>query len=374
MTSARGVARAAVATAAVLVVVLGSAPPVLADRIRDHQWYLKTLRIAAAHKMSKGAGVVVAVVDSGVWRGHPDLKGALVPGTDLIDGGAGSSGDIRGHGTAMAGIIAGRGHGSGDGVLGIAPAARIMPIGPAETTRLTIRAIEWATEHGAKVINLSIGVPESPGLEAAVQAAAAADVVLVAAAGNNDRPNAVEYPAGYPEVIAVGAVDRTGRLATFSQRGPQLDLVAPGVDDPTLDLDGGSGYATTSGTSDAAAMVSGAAALIRARHPDLKAADVVRRLTSTAVDRGAKGRDDAYGHGMLDVVAALTAPDPTTGPSVTPPAATPPAAAAPDSGRRTAGAGDSGGIPPAVIFGAGVALLLAAGLLGAVLIRRSRST
>jgi subtilisin family serine protease len=192
-------------------------------------------------------------------------------------------------------------------------------------------------------------------------------VVLVGAAGNTgDKGNAAEYPVSYPEVLGVGAIDRKGKVLPFSQHGPQVDLVAPRVDMPTAGL--GSQYRTGYGTSDAAAVVSGAAALIRAKHPDLSAPQVVQILTSTATDKGDKGRDDYYGNGELDLVKALTAPAPRPSPSV--PQVTDAPAAAPalpsddDSG---------GGIPPLAIVAVGVVLLAGAVLIAIIAARRARA-
>jgi type VII secretion-associated serine protease mycosin len=359
----RGLARPVAAVVSALAVVLVSASPARADTIRDREWWLDALNVAQAQRITKGAGVTVAVVDSGVNAGHPDLKGAVLAGRDTVDGKDGRS-DTDGHGTAMAGIIAARGRG-GSGILGIAPEAKILPVRPSNDTTFAAEGIRWAAAHGAKVINLSFAIGQSDNLRAAIRDAAAADVVLVGAAGNTgDRGNAAEYPVSYPEVLGVGAVDRKGKVLPFSQHGPQVDIVAPGIDMPTASL--GDNYRTGWGTSNAAAVVSGAAALIRARHPDLTAAQVVEILTATATDKGDKGRDDYYGSGELNLVAALTAPPQQ------PSAAVPRVTDAQAAGTGPASGGDSGGgIPPLAIVAAGFVLLAGAVLVVIVAVRRS---
>jgi type VII secretion-associated serine protease mycosin len=353
-----------VAVAVTLAVVLVAAVPARADGTRRDEWYLSTLQVAEAHRITKGAGVVVAVVDQGVSAEHTDLQGAVLAGRDTVAQKNDGHFDPDGHGTAMAGIIAARGRG-GSGLLGIAPEAKILPVRPSNDTYFAAEGIRWAASHGAKVINMSFAIGGSENLQAAVKEAAAADVVLVGAVGNTgDKGNAVEYPVGYPEVLGVGAVDRKGKVAGFSQHGPQVDIVAPGIDIPSLYL--GNDYRTGRGTSDAAAIVSGAAALVRAKYPDLSAAEVVRRLTGTAIDKGDTGRDDYYGNGQLDLVAALTTPQPaaSSAPAVTDAPAAAPAPAADEN---------SGGFPPLAIIAAGVVILAGAVLAVIFAIRRSNA-
>lgn len=352
--------RALPAVLAVLAVVLGSAAPARADNVRDSQWFLAPLKVAQAQRISKGAGVVVAVLDTGVDARHQDLAGAVLAGRQVVQNKPAGNLDTVGHGTGMAGVIAGRGHGAGRGVLGIAPQAKIMPITPANDTYFVGQGIRWAAGHGAKVIVLAFGVDDGEGLRAAVDEAAAADVVLVGTSGNTgDKGNEVEFPGAYPQVLTVGAVDRGDQVAAFSNHGPHVDLVAPGVDIPAPAP--GDKYVTGTGTSAAAGIVAGAAALIRAEYPDLSAAEVVRRLTDTAIDRGDRGRDDYYGAGRLDLLAALTAP--RADPVVSSPAPLAAPGAAP--------AVEDGDIPPLVFVAAGLVLLLGAAVVGIVLLRRA---
>ncbi|PSK65341.1 Subtilisin DY [Micromonospora sp. MH33] len=156
-----------------------------------------------------------------------------------------------------------------------------------------------------------------------MDAAVDANIIVVAAAGNAPRETGVSYPASEQGVIAVGGVDRRGNHATLSVSGPEVDVVAPAVDIYSTGI--GGGYRKSSGTSDATAIVAGAAALIRSKYPDLPAQEVAHRLTATAIDKGPPGRDDEYGYGVIDLVAALTADVPPLGfetPSVTTPTST----------------------------------------------------
>ena len=222
--------------------------------------------------------------------------------------------------------------------------------------------IKWAVAHGAKVINMSFELDSGHAIQDAVNEAVQADVVVIGGVGNDHGP--VAEPAVLDNVLGVGAVDKKNKVADFSNFGKGVDLVAPGVQMPAARP--GNKYELRKGTSDASALVAGAAALIRARYPDMSAAEVVDRLTRTATDRGAKGRDDLYGYGQVNVVAALTAPRTpvssgatTTAPVVTDrPVAYPP----PVDHHRS--------IPPLLIVAVGVLLLVVA--LAAFMIVRAR--
>nr|QLJ99076.1 S8 family serine peptidase [Micromonospora carbonacea] len=290
------------------------APAGAADTVRGLQWHLDTLRIPEAHKLTRGRGVTVAVIDGGVHAAHPDLKGQVLKGTSLssavpADGRADPDRE-KGHGTAMAGIIAGRGGGSMR-LLGIAPEAKILPVALGQPREWDIAGgIRWAADAGADVINLSIGAPGSdPQITEAVQYALGKGAVLVAAAGNRRTAQAVPTPANVPGVLTVGATGKSGSRWSGSVTGPELGLAAPGerIISPAPPPVSPNGYGVGDGTSDAAAIVSGVAALVRSRYPKLDAANVVNRLIRTARDRGAPGRDPEYGFGGVDVLAALTA-------------------------------------------------------------------
>ncbi|MGW7459294.1 type VII secretion-associated serine protease mycosin [Streptomyces sp. NPDC054797] len=388
MTPRRALGRGAAVLTAAALLAGATASPAAADTIRDRQWGLLALRAEEAWGTTRGDGVTVAVLDTGVDDSHPDLAGQVLDGTDLIGMGAGRGDKAWArHGTAMAGIIAGHGHGPsrGQGVLGIAPQAKILPVRvileEGDPGRAQARAskggaladgIRWAADHGADVINLSLGddsdsAHHEAGEDEAVQYALAKGVVVVASAGNGgESGDRVSYPAAYPGVIAVTAVDRRGRKAAFSTRNWYATVSAPGVDVVIADPD--RAYYEGWGTSAAAAFVSGAAALVRAAHPELSPAQIKKLLEDTAADSPAGGRDDARGYGTVDPVAALQVAE-----AMRPEAPVPAPAAA---GRTYFGPGPEPVRPsergarlgPAAAAAAGAALLV----LAAVLARRPR--
>jgi len=303
---------AALVTIVFLLVV--ARPARAADTTFDGQWFHQFLNTAQAHQITRGEGVTVAVIDTGVDAAHPDLSGSVLPGTDLIDGQGDGHTDKDGHGTAMVSLIAAHGR-----LQGVAPAAKVLPIRATlvEQGRSTKFAggIKWAVTHGAKVISISFGSNEDLLERQELEAAMAADVVVVAAAGNRPPDTSVRFPAATPGVVAVAAVDQNGNHADFSVSGPEVVIAAPGVG--ILGALPGGKYGEGSGTSDATAITAGAVALIRAKFPQLKAPEVVRRLTATAIDKGSPGRDPDYGFGVLNIVGALTADIPAaTSPSV----------------------------------------------------------
>jgi type VII secretion-associated serine protease mycosin len=290
-----------------------AAAPGHADQVRDAQWHVDYLDLATAHQLSRGDGVTVAIIDSGVDASHPDLGDNLLPGVDLVDPDNRNAWTPDDHGTLVAGVLGGQGHGTGggDGVLGVAPIRatddrkedRQQP-----TSRLVADGIRQAVADGASVISVSLSSDYSEVDERAVAAARRADVVVVAAAGNrsdDEESEGVTFPAALPTVLAVGGVDQDGELAGFSVTGPELTLTAPGEEIVTTRP--GGEYAVASGTSFAAPIVAGAAALVRSRFPELTADQVIHRLVTTATDAGPSGLDERYGHGVVDVVAALTA-------------------------------------------------------------------
>ncbi|MCZ7420918.1 S8 family serine peptidase [Verrucosispora sp. WMMA2121] len=285
-------------------------------RIRSDQWHLRFLEIDAVHKLNKGRGSVVAVPDTGVST-HPDLHNNVLSGTDVIDGGEGDGRqDRNSHGTAMAGLIAAHGRGPNAGALGVAPEAKILPIfstpadGEGHPDALAA-AIDLAVAKGADVISISSVGGSSPELIRALGNAIAADIVVVAGAGNQPTNLGVGYPASHPGVIAVGGIGRDGDYHPISVTGPEITIVAPAVD--LYSTSYGGHYSKGTGTSGAAAIVAGAAALVRAKYPYLPADEVAHRLTATAIDKGPPGRDDQYGYGVIDLVAALTADVPPRG-------------------------------------------------------------
>jgi serine protease len=296
----------------------------LADPLRTQQWNLDMVEADAAHAGSVGAGAVVAIVDSGVASGHPDLAGRLVSGRDVVEGdGAPEDGD--GHGTHVAGIV-GAATGNGVGVASVAPGAGLMPVrvlaaDGSGTPEAVAAGVDWARTRGADVINLSLGseVPIAgavggDAVDAAVRRALAAGIVVVAAAGNSGMP-VCEQPAASAGLLCVGAVDRRRERPVFSSFGSGLGIVAPGgsalplAGEDVLSTYPPDGYAELAGTSQAAPHVSGAAALLVSL--GLRGRAAVDRLLATATDLGAPGVDPVYGHGLVNAraaVAGLTAP------------------------------------------------------------------
>ncbi|WP_405874772.1 MULTISPECIES: type VII secretion-associated serine protease mycosin [unclassified Streptomyces] len=298
-----------------------------ADGIRAQQWALDAMHTQQAWQTTKGKGITVAVLDTGVEADHPDLVGNVLPTKDMIGFGAerGDRAWAR-HGTAMAGIIAGHGHGPGDdeGVMGIAPEAKILPVrviledgdsarGKARSTRgnALAQGIRWAADHGADVINLSLGDDSAsahpePAEDEAVQYALKKGVAIIASAGNGgEKGDHVSYPAAYPGVIAATAVDRFGARASFSTRRWYATVSAPG--DKIVIADPDHKYYEGWGTSAASAFVSGAVALIKAAHPGLTPAQIKKLLEDTARNPPAGGRDDSRGFGLIDPAAAIKA-------------------------------------------------------------------
>ncbi|MGN9912011.1 type VII secretion-associated serine protease mycosin [Phytohabitans sp. LJ34] len=334
------------------------------DKIRDDQWHLQYLNAVQAHAHSRGEGITVAVIDTGVDP-HPDLRNNLLPGTDVLSGKSNGQIDSDSHGTGIAGLIAAHGQASSSGALGIAPRSNILPVrieslekqGSSEDLA---SGVEWATQRTADVINVSSGGSPSVRLRQAIDAAIRADIVVVASAGNKPGDLGVSFPAAYDGVLAVGATDREGNHADISVTGKQVAISAPGVEIYSTSYKGL--YRKGTGTSDAAAIVSGAVALVRSKYPDLSAREVVHRLTATATDKGAPGRDEQYGYGVLNLVAALTADVPPLTSATNDPSTT--AAAAPPD--------EHGGSDRAGIWAAVVVAALAVGATATLLALRRR--
>ena len=343
--------------------------PAHADNMRESEYWLDSLGVTEAHKTTKGEGVKVAIIDTGIDTSHPDLKGAIVGGTDM-SGSGGEKGNkpigvMSEHGTLVATLLAGRGNNKSeinrvksenerlktawekakktaedddkdipeepeyekvpkltrgsDGVLGVAPAADLLSVslwmGEGNPSKIPVetqipRAVKWAVDSGAKVINMSLGStspawPES--WDDAFKYAEDHDVVIVAAAGNRSGGmSQVGAPATIPGVLTVAGVDASGKASQDSS----TEGIYIGVAAPAEQLVGGlpgDGYARWSGTSGAAPLVAGVAALIRSEYPDMKAPEVINRILKTAKDTGAAGVDNLYGYGIIDANAALTA-------------------------------------------------------------------
>ncbi|MGY1642025.1 S8 family serine peptidase [Geodermatophilus sp. SYSU D00703] len=250
--------------------------------------------------------VVVAVLDTGIAP-HPELAAALVPGRNFTTSTATDTTDRHGHGTHVAGTVAAD---AGSLVEGVAPGARLMPVkvlsdSGGGTSTWANAGIVWAADHGADVINMSLGgAGNSTVYAAAVDYARAKGVTVVAAAGN-EGSSVPSYPAATPGVVSVAAVDSSSRRASFSNYGPTVDLSAPGVGIRSTLASGGSG--AMSGTSMASPHVAGVAALVAAAAPGLTPDEVEQVLAGSATDLGSPGRDDLYGSGLVDAVRAVRA-------------------------------------------------------------------
>lgn len=368
-------------TASVLTLVLGLAaftavaPAAHADAAREGEWWLKSSGITKAWEVSKGEGVKVAVIDTGIDSAHPDLRGVVTGGTDVSGAGTpdGSKplGTLPEHGTLVGTLLAGRGNnksaiaaakadaeaqkiayeravktaeeeeedppekpedieipkpGPGpDGLIGVAPKAELLSVslwmGTANPAGISVEdqvpaAVKWAVDNGAKVINISLGStqPDWPtSWDTAFKYAEDKDVVIVAAAGNRaGGMKQVGAPATIPGVLTVAGVDKKGKASVDSStEGISIGVAAPA--DPLVGGLPGGGYADWSGTSGAAPLVAGVAAMIRSKYPDMKAPQVINRILATAREAGKPGVDNLYGHGILDAYAALTAKVPEVG-------------------------------------------------------------
>ncbi|WP_407913657.1 S8 family serine peptidase [Kitasatospora sp. NE20-6] len=309
MTLTRAV-RALGATTLTGALLIAGAPTASADQVRDGQWANTYFDLDKVWSVSKGDGVIVAVIDSGVDATHPDLTGQVLPGYDE-SGKSLNTKPTDSHGTGMAGHIAGHGHGNGAGVVGLAPGAKILPIykGDAQGADAIPQGVRWAVDHGAKVINISQGSSiANPDMPDAIAYAYQHDVLVVAAAGNDGGP--VDDPANQPGVLAVAASGKNLGIWSDSNFGPEIRISAPGVDIVSAGRCGSSQYCKASGTSDAAAYVSAAAALVRSRYPQLTAGQVANRLIkSVAVppsDTASSLPDPHFGYGVIRPYQALT--------------------------------------------------------------------
>jgi hypothetical protein len=268
------------------------------------QYAVAQLRLPQAHTLARGMNVTIAVIDSGIDLKHPELANSVADSFDAL----GSKEGPHVHGTGIAGAIVAHGR-----LMGSAPEARLLAIrafsgvsgGAQSTSYVILKALDYAAEHGAQIVNMSFAGPKDPMIERGIAATAARGILLVAAAGNGGAKSPPLYPAANPNVIAVSGTDAQERQFTASNRGNYIALAAPGVDIflPAPDEK----YQMTSGTSFSAAYVSGIAALIMERNPALNLNGVREILTRTARDLGAPGRDDLFGAGEADAFAAVTA-------------------------------------------------------------------
>ncbi|MFD9685301.1 S8 family serine peptidase [Kitasatospora sp. NPDC059088] len=316
MTS-RSLARGTAVLAAGALVWAVAAPAALADEVRDKQWALKTFQAdAKVWPVSQGEGVTVAVIDSGVNPDHHDLIGQVLPGADFSGAKSDGRTDTDGHGTGMASLIAGHGHGAQAGVMGLAPKAKILPVkvrtsdgGPVPGQNDLAAAIRFAVDNQAKVINMSIVGSSRFDTQArkAVAYAVSKDVVLVAGTGNDGSTQGVGYPAAFPGVVAVGAADSKGVVWDDSTSGSETTLIAPGVGIYHASVKSPTSYVTADGTSDSTAYVSATAALIRSKYPSLSAGQVINRMIKSATPPadGTAVPNNRYGYGTVSPARAL---------------------------------------------------------------------
>ncbi|MFF3836124.1 type VII secretion-associated serine protease mycosin [Streptomyces sp. NPDC001930] len=402
----RSRARVAASAALGMLLVGIASAPAQAEGVRGRQWHLDAFGAEEIWQISTGKGVTVAVIDSGVEQGIPDLKGQVLKGKDFAPDETGDEfTDYTGHGTGMAALIAGTGAASG--ASGLAPGAKILPVrvprldagdgtmaqSEKDFNRDVPPAIRYAADAGAKVINISLGTTAgSQALTDAVKYALDKGALVFASVGNTgDKSNKLEYPGATPGVVGVGAVDRKATRIPMSQYGSQVDIVAPGKD--MVAACSGGRVCTTTGTSDSTALASAAAALIWSKHPDWTNNQVLKVMLNTiAKPSGGEARSDFIGYGAVRPLRALKTPgDPgpagvrpikdleetlTAAPSAS--ASTPadsatsaPSTPAPAPAPATQASGDDGGNTGLWIgLGIGAAVLIGAAI--AVPVLRSR--
>ncbi|MEU9297716.1 type VII secretion-associated serine protease mycosin [Streptomyces sp. NPDC048266] len=377
--------------------------PAHAEGVRAQQWHLDAMGVDEIWRLSTGKGVTVAVIDTGVEKQNPDLLGQVLKGKNFAPDKPGDEHtDYSGHGTGMAGLIAGTGErDGGEGAFGLAPGTKILPVrvpggsddrgisqaaADREFNRIVPQAIRYSADSGARVINISLAVRTgSPQLTEAVKYALDKGALVFAGVGNDaQKGNHLMYPAATPGVVGVGAIDKKLTHVPISQYGPQVDMAAPGKDTVAACGDG-TGICKSTGTSDAAALASAAAALIWSKHPDWTNNQVLKVMLNTlAAPTEGEKRSDYIGYGAIRPLRALKTPgDPgpadvrpiddladvaTAAPSSAPSSAGPAPAAssggpAPAPAAQAPGAdgGNSGlwiglGIGAAVLIGAAVAV------------------
>ncbi|MEO5920909.1 MAG: S8 family serine peptidase [Pseudolysinimonas sp.] len=298
-----------------------AAPQRAADLVRSREYWLDDYGIRAAWATTQGAGVTIAIIDTGIDSSVRDLSGAVVGGADFSGEGASNGqhpvgSDGAEHATMVASLAAGRGTGSEAGVIGSAPQASLLSLsigfgaGDDDSDEQIAEAVRWAVDNGADVINMSLTRntlewPES--WDDAFLYAMENDVVVVAAAGNRGSGTVeVGAPATMPGVLTVSGVDENGQASwDASSQGITIGVAAPS--EKLVGVIPGGQYVTWSGTSGATPIVAGIVALVRAAHPELDAANVINRVISSARDAGPAGADFTYGFGLVDAAAAVNA-------------------------------------------------------------------
>lgn len=403
--SARHRRRRAAASAVLGLLLAGAAGALPAESTREQQWFLDAMKAEQMWRTSTGKGITVAVIDTGVDPSNPDLKGRNLPGRDLAPDQPGDEHtDYDGHGTGMAGLIAGTGaYGGGNGAFGLAPGTKILPIrmpksgevnqaeGNKQFNTAVSTAIRYAADSGAQVINISQAAPAgSSQLTSAVKYALEKGSLVFAGVGNSgDEANRLQYPGATPGVVGVGAVGKNLQRTAESQYGPQVDMAAPG-EDMVHACGDETGLCRGHGTSDATALASASAALIWSKHPTWTNNQVLRVMLNTigGPTDGAK-RNDSIGYGIVRPRIALQNPgDP--GPADTYPLPDLAAAASKSQSPETSEAGGAGapakednsaataaaskdGSSPWIALGIGAAALLGVAIAVSVIVRRRRT-
>jgi subtilisin family serine protease len=277
-------------------------PPVPVAAAPLEQYALAKMQLPRAHVLAQGGDVLIAIIDGGVDVSHPELQGVVAEIFDAVQTGV----QAHPHGTAIAGAIAAQAR-----LKGTAPAARILAAQAFDRGQdrmegngyVVAKGVYWAADRGARIINMSFAGPRDPSIEDSLRYARQKGVILVAAAGNKGPLSPPLFPAANPNVIAVTATDANDKVFQQANRGKHIAIAAPGVE---LFLPGLNGtYQEISGTSFAAAEVSGTIALLVERKPDLTHDDARRILMSTARDLGPPGFDPHFGAGLVDAYRAL---------------------------------------------------------------------
>ena len=311
-------ARSARLIALGLVLALGAASPAHADRYRDAQWWIAELGVADAWQTATGKGITIAVIDTGINGTVPDLTGQVIGGTDVSGVGATDGqvplGPSESHATQVAALAAGHGVGA-DGIIGTAPDAKLLSIsisfanGTVSSDQQIADGVNWAVENGADIIVMSLVMNRewwSTNWDEAFLAAEKANVLVVVAAGNKGSgTDSVGAPATIPGVVVVGGIKRDRRISTFaSTPGSTVTVVAPSEKLPGATASGS--RVMWNGTSGAAPIVAGIAALVMQAHPELDVANIINRIVVTADRIGAEGNID-YGYGLVDAREAVLA-------------------------------------------------------------------
>jgi len=273
-------------------------------------WGIDLLGIKPFWRHTKGEGVKVAVLDTGIAMRHPDLKDAIADAKDFTRSRSGVA-DVQGHGTGVAGIVAARENSSG--VIGVAPkakllVAKVLDDDGAGRGEYIMKGVEWAVKSGADIISMSLGsIDNVAGLKKVIDAASKKAFVICAAGNEGPDLGTVNYPAKYESTVSVGAIDRRRKVAKFSSRGGRVDIVAPG--DRILCTYPPRGLARMSGSSMATPLVSGVVALMLSSGNASKiktSKQLIKQLRSTAVDMGRPGKDPHYGWGIINPTKLLS--------------------------------------------------------------------